>query len=238
MNIPSLSIVIPAHNEAGTVVEAVEEVSAVAQQLGLDYEIILVNDGSTDQTGSLARALTQRISRLRLVEHFPGRGYGGALKVGFAAASKKWIAFFPADKQFVFSDISKLLEINATADIISGYRANRQDNFIRKLNAWGWNVLIKILFGSLVRDIDCGFKLFRRDILKHVNLVSDGAMLDTELFAGAKAYGYSIAEVDVTHLPRKAGTATGANLLVIFKALRDLLRFRWRFRRRICDQGA
>jgi len=231
----SLSIVIPAHNEGATVIEVVEEVWSIAQQLGLDYEIILVNDGSTDQTGPLAHSLTQRIPKLRIVEHFPGRGYGGALKAGFAAATKELIAFFPADRQYVFSDIGRLLERSTAADIVSGYRANRQDNFVRKLNAWGWNVLIKMFFGNFVRDIDCGFKLFRRDILKHVKLVSDGAMLDTELLAGAKACGYGIAEVEVTHLPRTAGEATGANLLVIAKAVCDLLRFRFRFRRKKCD---
>ena len=228
-----LSIVIPAHNEAATVVEVVEEVWVVVQQLGLDHEIILVNDGSTDQTGLLARTLTQRISTLRIVENIPGRGYGGALKTGFAVATKEMIAFFPADKQFVFSDITRLLERSAAADIVSGYRANRQDNFARKLNAWGWNMLIRMFFGSLGRDVDCGFKLFRRDILKHVQPVSDGAMLHTELLAGAKACGYSFAEVEVTHLPRTAGSATGGNLPVIAKAIRDLLRFRWRFRRKM-----
>lgn len=226
----SLSIVIPAHNEESTVVGVVEEVSTIAQQMGLDYEIILVNDGSTDQTGPLAHTLSERIARFNLVEHFPGRGYGGALKAGFAAAAKEWITFFPADRQFVFGDIAKLLGQSSTADIVSGYRANRQDNSIRRLNAWGWNMLIKMFFGYLGRDIDCGFKLFRREILKHVRLVSDGAMLDTELLAGAKACGYRIGEVEVTHLPRTAGAATGANLPVIAKAFRDLLRFRWRFR--------
>ncbi|MCX6995555.1 MAG: glycosyltransferase family 2 protein [Kiritimatiellaeota bacterium] len=232
----SLSIVIPAHNEGATVTEVVEEVWAIAQQLGLDYEIILVNDGSTDQTGPLAHTLMQRIAQLHLVEYFPGRNYGGALKAGFGAATKELIAFFPADKQFVFSDIVRLLERSAAADIVSGYRANRQDNFIRKLNAWSWNTLIKMIFGSLGRDIDCGFKLFRRDILNHVKLVSDGAMLDTELLAGAKACGYGMAEVEVTHLPRTAGRATGAKLIVIVRAVRDLLRFRRRFRREMCGE--
>ncbi len=231
---PSLSIVLPAYNEEANVESAVEQVSTVAQQLGMDYEIILVNDGSADRTGEVARELMQRIPNFRLVEHYPNRGYGGSLKAGFAAATKELIAFVPADNQFDFSEIDRLLErLHAGADIVSGYRAERQDTLIRKLNAFGWNTLVRLLFGHLCRDIDCGFKLFRREVLDHVTLVSDGAMIDTEFLAGAKARGYRIAEVPVTHLPRLAGEPTGANLMVIVRAFRDLVRFRLRLSREL-----
>jgi glycosyltransferase involved in cell wall biosynthesis len=225
---PSLSIVLPAYNEEGNVAAAVEEVSAVARQLGLEHEIILVNDGSTDRTGEIGRELAQRVPHLRLVEHYPNRGYGGSLKAGFAAATKELIAFAPADKQFVFGEVARLLERLDAADIVSGYRADRQDSFVRKFFAFGWNTLVRLLFGYLCRDIDCGFKLFRREILERVTLVSDGAMIDTEFLAGAKARGYRIAEAPVSHLPRLTGAATGANLKVIARAFRDLARFRLR----------
>jgi glycosyltransferase involved in cell wall biosynthesis len=233
---PSLSIVLPAHNEEQNVANAVEEVSQVAQQLGMEYEIILVNDGSTDRTGEVGRELTNRIPNLRLVEHHPNRGYGGALKAGFAAATNELIAFFPSDKQFVFSEIKQLLEKINQADIVSGYRSNRQDSLVRKFNAFGWNSLVRLLFGYLCRDIDCGFKLFRREILDHVTIASDGAMIDTEFLAGAKARGYHIAEVEVTHLPRVAGHPTGANVRVIVKAFRDLARFRLRLSRELREE--
>ncbi len=229
-----LSIVLPAYNEEANVEDAVERVSAVARQLGMDYEIILVNDGSADRTGEIGRELRQRIPNFRLVEHYPNRGYGGALKAGFEAATKELIAFVPADNQFDFSEVGRLLErLEEGADVVSGYRAQRQDHLVRKLNAWGWNTLVRLLFGYLCRDIDCGFKLFRREILDHVNVVSDGAMIDTEFLAGAKARGFRIAEVPVTHLPRTAGEATGANLKVILKAFRDLVRFRRRLSREL-----
>ena len=233
---PSLSIVLPAHNEEENVASAVAEVSGVAQQLGMDYEIIMVNDGSTDRTGEIGRDLAQRVPNFRLVEHHPNRGYGGSLKAGFAAATKDLVAFFPADKQFVFSEIRQLLERVDEADVVSGYRANRQDPFIRRLNAFGWNTLIRLLFGHLCHDIDCGFKLFRREILDRVTIVSDGAMIDTEFLAGAKARGYRIAEVPVTHLPRVAGEATGANVKVIAKAFRDLVSFRLRLSRELREE--
>jgi glycosyltransferase involved in cell wall biosynthesis len=230
---PSLSIVLPAYNEEENVASAVEEVSTVAQQLGMDYEIILVNDGSADRTGDIARELEQRIPNFRLVEHYPNRGYGGSLKAGFAAATKELIVFTPADKQFVFGEITRFLAKIDQADIVSGHRANRQDSLVRKFNALGWNTLVRLLFGYLCRDIDCGFKLFRHEVLDRVNIASDGAMIDTEFLAGAKARGYRIAEVEVTHLPRVAGHPTGANAKVIVKAFRDLARFRLRLSREL-----
>ena len=232
----SLSIVLPAYNEEENVASAVEEVSSVAQQLGTEYEIILVNDGSSDRTGEIGLELEQRIPGFFLVEHYPNRGYGGSLKAGFKAATKDLIAFTPADKQFVFGEIDRFLAEIDGADIVSGYRANRQDPFIRKFNAFGWNSLVTILFGRLCRDIDCGFKLFRREVLEHVHIVSDGAMIDTEFLAGAKARGFRITEVPVTHLPRTAGEATGANIPVILKAFQDLTRFRLRLSRELREE--
>ena len=232
----SLSVVLPAYNEEANVESAVEGVSSVAQQLGIDHEIILVNDGSADRTGEIARELMQRIPNFRLVEHYPNRGYGGALRAGFAAAMGDLIAFVPADNQFDFREISRLLERLDEADIVSGYRAERQDTFIRKLNALGWNTLVRLLFGYLCRDIDCGFKLFRREVLERVTIVSDGAMIDTEFLAGARARDFRIAEVPVTHLPRVAGEATGADLKVIAKAFRDLVRFRQRLSRELREE--
>lgn len=233
---PSLSIVLPAYNEEANAARAVEQVSAVAQQLGMDYEIILVNDGSSDRTGEIGRELAQRIPNFQLVEHYPNRGYGGSLKAGFAAATKELIAFVPADNQFDFGEINLLLERIEEADIVSGHRAERQDTFIRRFNAFGWNMTVRLLFGYLCRDIDCGFKLFRREILEHVTIVSNGAMIDTELLAGAKARGYRITDVEVTHLPRVIGEATGANVKVIVKAFRDLVRFRLRLSRELREE--
>ena len=231
--LPTISVVLPAHNESATVARVVEEVSAVLRELGVGHEIIVVNDGSTDDTGEIVRALAQRIPNLRLVEHFPSRHYGGALKAGFAVAANELVAFCPTDKQFVFRELDRLLTKIPDADIVSGHRVNRQDNFVRRLNALGWNVAVRTLFGYLCRDIDCGFKLFRREILDRVRLDTNGAMIDVELLAGAEARGYRIAEVELTHLPRTGGRPTGADFMVIITALRELLRFRWRLYREL-----
>jgi glycosyltransferase involved in cell wall biosynthesis len=235
---PSLSIVLPAYNEEENVVAAVEEVSHVAQQLNIDYEIILVNDGSRDRTGELARtALEPRLPNFRLVEHFPNRGYGGALKAGFAAATKDLIVFTPADKQFKFSEVDLLLaKLTPGMTLVSGWRVHRQDNVIRRLNGLGWNTVVALLFGRTIHDIDCGFKLFRRDVLNHIHVESNGAMIDTEMLAEMKARGYKLTDVPVTHLPRVAGSPTGANLKVILRAFRDLFKFRLRLWRELREE--
>lgn len=234
----SLSIVIPAYNEQENVKAAVEKVSAVAQKLHMEYEILLVNDGSRDRTGEIAKTeLTPSIPNFRLVEHFPNRGYGGALKAGFAAATKDLIAFIPADNQFDFDEVQLLLnQLTPETMIVSGRRVNRQDSFIRRLNGLGWNSVVRILFGYLITDIDCGFKLLRRDLLNHIHIESNGAMIDTEMLAGTRARGYKIIEVPVTHLPRTAGSPTGANIKVIFRAFRDLFKFRVRLWRELAEE--
>ncbi len=233
----SLSIVIPAYNEEENVAAAIQRVSGVMQGMDRDYEIIVVNDGSRDSTGDRVRDLTPTVPHLKLVEHFPNRGYGGALKAGFAASTRELIAFTPADNQFEFSEICLLLDA-LTPDVVmvSGRRIDRKDNIIRKFNGWGWNTVVRILFGYLIKDIDCGFKVFRRSILDHIHVESNGAMIDTEMLAEMRARGYRIAEVPVTHLPRVAGSPTGANLKVVVRAFRDLFRFRLRLWRELREE--
>jgi glycosyltransferase involved in cell wall biosynthesis len=231
-----VSIVIPAYNEQGSIAATVERVSAAASSLGVPCQIIVVNDGSRDGTGAVVRDLQTRMPRLELVEHFPNRGYGGSLRAGFAAAVHPWIAFLPGDNQFDPLELSRLIERASEADIVSGYRADRQDAAIRKLNAFGWNMAVTVLFGRLCRDIDCGFKLFRRDLLEHARVESNGAMIDTELLAGAKARGFVIANTPVTHLARTTGHPTGANVRVIVRAFGDLVRFRMRLSRELRDE--
>ena len=234
---PSLSVVIPAYNEAPNVAQAVRNVSHVLQEMKSEHEIIVVNDGSQDRTGDIVRELQASTPNLKLVEHFPNRGYGGALKAGFAAATRDLIAFAPADNQFDFGEIRRLLD-RLTPDVVlvSGRRVDRKDSLIRKFNGFGWNTAVRLLFGYLIKDIDCGFKVFRRDILGRIHVESDGAMIDTEMLAELRARGYKLAEVPVTHLPRLAGSPTGANLKVVLRAFRDLFRFRLRLWRELRDE--
>jgi glycosyltransferase involved in cell wall biosynthesis len=234
----SISMVLPAYNEEANICLAVESGDRALAQTGLECELIVVNDGSRDRTGELLRDLALRFPRLRIVEHFPNRGYGGALRAGFAAASLDWIFQSDADNQFDFTELKRLIAAAGGCDVVVGYRQPRRDPLPRRLNGWAWNRLIRLLFGYVVRDIDCAFRLVRRSVLRSVPLTSDGAMVSTELLAGIKAEGFAIREVRVSHLPREGGEPTGANLGVILRALRDLVRYRFTLSRREAARAA
>jgi glycosyltransferase involved in cell wall biosynthesis len=232
--VPSLSIVIPAYNEEPNIAEAIRTVSKVAHDLHLEHEILPVNDGSRDRTGDVIREVSRVVPHVQLIEHHPNRGYGGALRAGFDVAAKDVIAFIAADNQYDFAEVESMLDkLAPDVVLVSGWRANDEDNFMRRLNRFGWNMLIRLLFGYLLKDIDCGFKIFRREILQRVHLESSGAMIDTELLAQLRARGYKVDEVPVRHLPRTAGSPTGANPHVVLRAFRDLIRFRLRLSREL-----
>ncbi|KKU55450.1 MAG: Glycosyl transferase family 39 [Candidatus Amesbacteria bacterium GW2011_GWA2_47_11] len=233
----SLSVVIPAYNEEKNIGACLTRIFSVIKKIPgvTGWEIIVVDDGSRDATGAVAKSFLAKIPHLKVVENRPNRGYGGSLKAGFAAASKDFIAFVPADNQFDFAQITRFLDCQqrTNADIVSGIRQHTRESFFRRFNRWSWNTLVRALFGYLATDIDCGFKLFKKNILDQVRLTSDGALIDTQLFAAARARGLTVAEVPVTHLLRTAGRSTGANPRVIIKALRELFLYWWQFKKEI-----
>ncbi len=236
----SLSIVVPAYNEESNLRRCIDEITQFLKKKDWDWEIIIVNDGSSDRTSDIAKQLAKRIPRLKVVENKPNRGYGGALKRGFAAVTKELVCFIPADGQFDFAEVTKLVKkrVETEADIVSGIRVSDSDPFNRRLLRWTWNKLVYALFGHLASDIDCGFKLFKRSILDNISLPSNGAMIDTQLFAGARARGMTVAEIPVTHLPRRGGASTGGNVSVAVKALRELFTFWWQLRSELwLEQG-
>lgn len=234
----AMSVVLPAYNEAPNVAQAVSQAVAAMQGIGADYEIIVVDDGSRDDTAAVVEALVPQTPGLRLVRHPVNRGYGGALRSGFAATQKEFILLNASDNQFAMAEVVRFLPLLPQTDIVCGYRAQRQDVFMRRVNAAGWNLVVRLLFGYLARDIDCGFKVFRRGILQRVHLISNGAMIDTELLAGARARGYRVADVAVSHFPRREGHATGANPKVILRAFRDLAAFRIRLWQELAAEKA
>lgn len=220
----SLSIFFPAYNEEANIRETVESAVRAAEDSPLvgHYEVIVVDDGSRDGTARAVRLLAERHRAVRLVSHGENRGYGAALRSGFAAARMDYVFFTDADLQFDLGELDRLLLHAPRYDVVVGYRAPRRDPFMRLVNARAWSWLNRLLFGLAVADIDAAFKLFRADVIKRLPLRSRGAMISAELLIRLLRRGQEIKEVPVTHAPRRAGAPTGAKLSVILRALSEM----------------
>lgn len=224
--ISELSIFFPFWNEEKNIEKVVEKAVLIAPKISNKWEIVLVDDGSSDQTYKKAEKLCSKNKNISLVSHFPNRGYGAALKAGFDNSKYKYIIFNDGDGQFDFSESSKFLEEIKTSDMVIGYRKKRKDNNLTKrlllmnlLKIWDF-----ILFHFYFRDIDCGFKMFTRECLDKIGpLRSEGAIITSEILAKAVKKRLVIREVGVSHYPRIHGTQTGANFPVILRAILESL---------------
>jgi glycosyltransferase involved in cell wall biosynthesis len=228
----SISIIFPAFNEEENITKAVEHGRKAMSKFFTDIEIIVVNDGSSDATASIIDELAAEQADVVPVHHEVNRGYGAALRSGIYKASKDLIFFTDSDLQFDLEEIRHLQEWIHRYDIVAGYRARRADPVHRRFNAWGWNVLVRLILGLKIKDIDCAFKLFRREVFQNIRLETVGAMINTEILTLAQRNKMRIKEVPVSHYPRLAGEQTGANFKVILKALRELFVMREKLRLR------
>ena len=225
--VQELSIVLPAYNEAANIEGVVRRVVDFFEPRGIDYEVIVVNDGSHDQTGEILAQLAAELPRLRPQNHPQNQGYGAALRTGFDAATKRYVFYMDGDGQFDIADIDNLLPLASEDCIVTGYRIRRRDPFMRRLNARLFGgFLVRRLLGVKVRDLNCAFKLIPRKVLTGMRLESTGALINAELYGRAVRAGVRIREVGVNHYPRTAGVQTGAHLGVIFRAFYDLFRLR------------
>jgi glycosyltransferase involved in cell wall biosynthesis len=222
MRLAGVSIVLPCFNEVDNVAAAVREAHAAASLAAVSHEVVVVDDGSTDGTGFVVAGLAATDPKLRVVSHDSNRGYGAALRSGIAASTMPWVFLTDADLQFDLRELCVLVEFSGKHDVIVGRRVNRCDPLGRRLSASAWNLLVRVMFGVPVSDVDCAFKLIRRDLLERVELVSTGAAISTELVLGCMDAGGRLAEVGVGHLPRVAGKPTGGSPQVVLRAFREL----------------
>jgi glycosyltransferase involved in cell wall biosynthesis len=236
--LPELSYFFPAHNEAanlgGLVAEALETLPSLAER----FEIVIVDDGSRDETPRLADELAAAHPEVRAVHHPTNLGYGAALRSGFAAARYGHIAFTDGDRQFRVADLGRLidrLDGPTGPDVVVGYRIKRADPLVRTVYASLYRFANLVWFGLTVRDVDCACKLFRRSALEGLAVESGGAFFSAELLIKLRAGGRRIAEVGVPHYPRTAGRPTGAKPQVIFRAMRDFWSLRLRLWRSPSD---
>jgi len=224
----SLSVVFPAYNEAENISKTIAEAVEYLSDRQICYEIIVVNDGSTDATKAIVTELAVQNPQIRLINHSHNLGYGSALRSGFDQATCEYIFLTDSDGQFTIKDLDLFLPLIKEQDlegkwrsrIVIGYRAKRADMFVRSLNAWLYHLFIQWVLGITAKDIDCAFKLFPRNIYQAVRPIkSNGALFSAEFLFKLQylPINQPIIEIPVQHFPRQFGVATGANIRVILK---------------------
>lgn len=220
----SLSIFFPVFNEEANLEILVNQALRIIPTLAKKYELIIVNDGSSDQTLTIANKLQNKHKEVVVVSHDQNKGYGEVLKTGIINSRYEWIFWTDSDLQFDLAELANFVQASQDgASAIIGYRKKRSEGFRRSLNANLFKIYINLLFRLHVKDIDCAFKLIRADLLKELKLSSGSAFTSAEILYRLKKKGVKFVEIAVNHYPRLYGQATGANLKVIIKACYEAL---------------
>jgi glycosyltransferase involved in cell wall biosynthesis len=222
--VDSMSVCLPAYNEEKNIESTVKDAVLVLDKVVKSWEVVVVDDGSKDNTGKILKSLNKKEPRIKVVTHNPNRGYGGALKSCLYTAKHDWIIFADSDGQFKFDATYHFLDEakKHQADMVIGYRLQRQDPASRKLIGLMLKVWNFILYQVWFKDADCGFKLISKKVINGIpKLQTESAITETEFLIRAKRAGFKICETGVRHYPRVEGEQTGGNFKVIFKALRE-----------------
>jgi glycosyltransferase involved in cell wall biosynthesis len=226
-----ISCFFPMFNEEGNVESVVRQAVAVLEKRAEEFEVIVVNDGSTDRTRELAEQMAKADKRVKVVNHPKNLGYGAALNTGFSASRYAVIFQADGDNQFDLSELDRLLPFIDEFDFVIGYREERRDPLYRIWEGNLYRFLLGIMFGLHLKDANCAFKLFKKKIMDKIKIETSGALINGEIFIKARSLGYSkIKEVGVTHYPRKAGRQTGAKPGVLWNALQSIISLWWRNR--------
>jgi glycosyltransferase involved in cell wall biosynthesis len=223
-----ISVVIPAYNEEQNIEKVARNAVSIISGLTKEYEVLIVDDGSTDNTGEIIRRLSKENKHIRSVHHERNYGAGAALKTCYTNAKGDLIFFIPADGQVPANEIHKLYPHIEQADIIVGNRKERADPLHRRINARLYSTLIWLLFGLNVKDVD-GVKLFKKKVFENIHIESNSAFVEAEILIKAQGSNFKILEIPVNHYPRIGGQQTGANLKVIANALWEVVKFRFNY---------
>jgi glycosyltransferase involved in cell wall biosynthesis len=220
---PSLSIFFPAYNDAGTIASLVLIAHMTARQLTDDYEVIVVDDGSPDHTGDLLDEMSRHFPFLKVVHHGGNRGYGGALRTGFATASKELIFYTDGDAQYDPRELVQLYAaLSPNVDFVNGCKITRHDPLHRRVIGRLYHTFVKTAFGLRLKDVDCDFRLMRREIFEKVILTRSSGVICVELMKKVQDHGFRIAQVPVHHFHRSYGKSQFFNFKRVAKTLVDL----------------
>ena len=226
---PSISVFFPAYNDAGTIASLVVLADKMLRQLADDYEVIVVNDGSADHTGDVLIELQRVYPRLQVVTHEKNRGYGGALRSGFSSATKELIFYTDGDAQYDVQELAKLLPLMTPGvDVVNGYKITRSDPVHRVVIGTLYRHIIKLAFGLKIRDVDCDFRLIRRQGFNRVRLFSTSGTICVEMVKSLQDAGLRFAECPVHHYHRAYGRSQFFNFTRLWKTFRDLSHLWWK----------
>ncbi len=235
----SLTLVLPVHNEAENLSWLLPHAAQVLPGLAVTYDLVIVDDGSTDGSGRLATSLAGELGmRLQVVRHEQKSGYGITVGDGLRVARGDFVAFTDADGQFEIADLALLLPLLDRADLAAGWREKRRDAWPREVVSWVFNTLVAVLYRLPYRDVDCALKLMRREVLESITLEARSALINAELYYKARYAGWRIAQVAVPHHPRVAGRRSGARPRAIARAIKELIVFRFKIRRSLPSRHA
>lgn len=227
--ISSLSILFPAYNDGGTIPSMVLTGQIAARALTDDYEIIVVNDGSQDHTPLVLAELEKQIPQLRVIHHPQNRGYGAALRTGFASATKEWVFYTDGDAQYNPLELHVLVDaLCADVDVVNGYKISRSDPFIRILIGAIYNFGVKFAFGIHLKDVDCDYRLMRRTIFSTIELESNTGSICVEMIKKIQDTGFKFAEAPVSHYHRQYGHSQFFNWRRLLRTARHLLILWWK----------
>lgn len=219
----SISAFFPCYNDEQTIAEIVRKARKILSRITDHFEIIVIDDGSKDQSRKILKGLQKEIPELKLIFHRDNKGYGAALKSGFAAAKKDLVFYTDGDGQYDVAELTKLLSaLKDDIDVVNGYKIKRADPFFRRLVGKVYQFFVKRIFNLPIRDPHCSFRLIRREILKDIILKSQGGALEVELIKKIAQKGGKFKEVDVHHYPRKSGQSQFFNWRNIYQTLNEL----------------
>ncbi len=221
-----LSVFFPAYNEEGNISDTLKKALSALPDMAENFEIIVVNDGSQDKTADIVKEISAKHDTVKLVSHPKNRGYGAALRTGFSESKYKNVFFTDGDGQFDIRELKEFLPLVPECDIVAGYRIKRNDPFYRIVNAKAYNLLVRLLFGLNVRDIDCAFKVISKKVLDSVTLKSESQFVSAEFLIKAKKKGFTIKQKGAHHFPREVGAPTGNSLSAIFNSFKELFKLR------------
>jgi glycosyltransferase involved in cell wall biosynthesis len=222
---PGLTVFFPAYNDSGTIASLVITALKTARRLTDDFEVIIVNDGSADRTAEIAEELARTYPEVRVVHHDRNRGYGGALRSGFAAATRELIFYTDGDAQYDPAELEALWSaMGAGVDLVNGYKISRSDPLHRIVIGRIYHHTVKLMFGLTVRDVDCDFRLMRRTIFDRVSLHKNSGVICLEMMKKIEDAGYHIAEVPVHHYHRAYGRSQFFNFKRLFRTSIDVFK--------------